>query len=118
MPNGKGRLFGRFENRDFGISEMDHFSRKAVARRCSAKMMLLEIPQNLQESTYARVSLVSESQSYYWLKFFVTKHISNHTIKHYQYFAFFIWFVLINIFINIFHIFPLFNKTFMIITMP
>ena len=45
MPNGKGRLFGRFENRDFGISEMDHFSRKAVARRCSAKMMLLEIPQ-------------------------------------------------------------------------
>ena len=51
------------------------------------------------------------------LEVFVTKHISNHVIKHEQYCAVFIWIALVNIFVKIIHITSEFNKNFKIIKM-
>ena len=44
------------------------------------------------------------------LMFYVTKHISNHIIKHSQYFVFFIWIVSINISVTIVNIIWVFNS--------
>ena len=51
------------------------------------------------------------------LKFCITKHISNHIIKNDQYFLFFIWIIIFNVFINITLIIPVFNKSFIMIQM-
>ena len=52
---------------------------------------------------FSFLPLIISSATIVWC-FFVAKHISNHIIKYYQYFAFFISIVFINIFINIIHI--------------
>ena len=62
MSNGKGRLVRGFEDRDSGISEMDHFSQEAVAQRCSVKEVFLEISQNSQENNCTRVSFLIKLQ--------------------------------------------------------
>ena len=49
---------------------------------------------------------------YYWIKFFITMHISNHFIKSNSCFLFFNWIAFFNIFINIIHIIWISNKSF------
>ena len=53
---------------------------------------------------------------FYWIKFFATKHISDHIIKYNQYLAFFVWIVFINIFLNYIAIIQVFNKSFRIVS--
>ena len=53
---------------------------------------------------------------FYWIKFFATKHISDHIVKYNQYLAFFVWIVFINIFLNYIAIIKVFNKSFRIIS--
>ena len=77
---------------------------------CSNKIKLCD-----KNKRNVKFSISEKQFSYYWIMFFIAKHISNHIIKCDQYFAFLIWIVFFSSFINIIQIIRVFNKSFRII---